>query len=193
MSNFDFLLDKSINFFKEKYPKVIVDKYLLVSPNDQKLIYISDNKIKASYSVSTSKFGLGNLNDSFKTPIGLHTIVEKIGNDMPIFTIFKGRKPVGNNMTLNDLYDDKKTHDDHFKNHEDVITSRILRLKGLEPNVNLGGNVDSYNRYIYIHGTAHEDQIGKKASHGCIRMRNKDIIELFSMCTIDMHVIILDN
>ena len=69
----------------------------------------------------------------------------------------------------------------------------IRDRRGLEPNVNLGGNVDSYNRYIYIHGTAHEDQIGKKASHGCIRMRNKDIIELFSMCTIDMHVIILDN
>ena len=193
MSSLDFLLDKSISIIEEKYPKTIIKDYLLISPNDQKLIYISDNKIKVSYAVSTSKFGLGNLNDSFKTPVGLHIIVEKIGNEMPIFTIFKGRKPVGNNMTLNDLYKDKKIHDDHFKNHEDVITSRILRLRGLEPNVNLGGNVDSYNRYIYIHGTAHEDEIGKKASHGCIRMRNKDIIELFSMCSIDMHVIILDN
>ena len=94
MSSLDFLFDKSISIIKEKYPKTIIKDYLLISPNDQKLIYISDNKIKASYDVSTSKFGLGNLNDSFKTPIGLHTIVEKIGSDMPIFTIFKGRKPV---------------------------------------------------------------------------------------------------
>ena len=142
MSRLDFLFDKSISIIKEKYPKTIIKDYLLISPNDQKLIYISDNKIKASYDVSTYKFGIGNLNDSFKTPVGLHTIVEKIGNEMPIFTIFKGRKPVGNNITLKDLYDDKKIHDDHFENHEDVITSRILRLRGLEPNINLGGNVD---------------------------------------------------
>ena len=108
MSNFDFLLDKSINFFKEKYPKVIVDKYLLVSPNDQKLIYVDNNIIKSSYSISTSKFGLGNVNDSFKTPIGLHIIAEKIGDEMPIFTIFKGRKPLENNMTLIDFNKDKK-------------------------------------------------------------------------------------
>ena len=193
MSNFDFLLDKSINFFKEKYPKVIVDKYLLVSPDDQKLIYVDNNKIKNYYSISTSKFGLGNVNDSFKTPIGLHIIAEKIGSEMPIFTIFKGRKPLENNMTLIDFNKDKKLQDDHFKNFEDVITSRILRLRGLEPNINLGGNVDSYNRYIYIHGTAHENLIGQKASHGCIRMRNKDVIELFGMCPINMYVLILDN
>ena len=90
MSSLDFLRDKSISIIKEKYPKTIIKDYLLVSPNDQKLIYFSDNKIKAYYPVSTSKFGLGNLNDSFKTPVGLHTIVEKIGNEMPIFTIFKG-------------------------------------------------------------------------------------------------------
>jgi hypothetical protein len=193
MSRLDFLLDESINIFKEKYPKSLTDKYLLVSPSDQKMIYVSDKKIKISYSISTSKFGLGNLNDSFKTPTGLHAIVEKIGSEMPIFTIFKGRKPLGNNMTLTDLYDDKKAYDEHFENHEDVITSRILRLRGLEPSINLGGNVDSYDRYIYIHGTAHEDKIGQKASHGCIRMLNSDIIELFNICPINMHVLILDN
>ena len=75
----------------------------MISPNDQKLIYISDNKIKASYDVSTSKFGLGNLNDSFKTPVGLHTIVEKIGNEMPKINIIKSRKPIGNNMKHNDI------------------------------------------------------------------------------------------
>ena len=115
MSNFDFLLDKSINFFKEKYPEVIVDKYLLVSPNDQKLIYVDNNIIKSSYSISTSKFGLGNVNDSFKTPIGLHIIAEKIGDEMPIFTIFKGRKPLENNMTLIDFNKDKISSKLNFK------------------------------------------------------------------------------
>ena len=89
MSRLDFLLDESINIFKEKYPKSLTDKYLIVSPSDQKMIYVSDKKIKISYSISTSKFGLGNLNDSFKTPTGLHAIVEKIGSEMPIITIFK--------------------------------------------------------------------------------------------------------
>ena len=74
-----------------------------------------------------------------------------------------------------------------------MITSRILRLKGLEENINLGGDVDSYQRYIYIHGTAHEDKIGEKASHGCIRMLNQDVIELFDICQEKMLVLILDN
>ena len=71
--------------------------------------------------------------------------------------------------------------------------SRILRLKGLEENINLGGDVDSYQRYIYIHGTAHEDKIGEKASHGCIRMLNQDVIELIDICQEKMLVLILDN
>ena len=100
---------------------------------------------------------------------------------------------IKNIMILEDLYNDEKLRKDHFDNYDDVITTRILRLKGLEKNINLGGNVDSYLRYIYIHGTAHEDQIGREASHGCIRMLNKDIIELFDSCYEKMLVLILDN
>ena len=193
MSRYDHLLNESIKIFEEKYANILAYEYLLVSPKDQKLLYISNKIVKLSYSVSTSKFGLGCLNDSFKTPIGLHSIIEKIGYKMPIFTIFKGRKTIDNNITLQDFYKDQKTYDEHFKHQEDIITSRILRLKGLEQDINLGGNVDSFLRYIYIHGTAHEDQIGSRASHGCIRMSNQDIIDLFDKCLVNMLVLILNN
>ena len=193
MSIDDCLLDESIKIFDEKYPSILADEYLLVSPKDQKLLYISNKKVKISYPISTSKYGLGCLNDSFKTPIGLHSIVEKIGDKMPIFTIFKGRRTINNNLTLQDLYKDMKTYNEYFKNQEDIITSRILRLKGEEQGVNLGNDVDSFCRYIYIHGTAHEDLIGSKASHGCIRMSNQDVIDLFDKCPQNMLVFILNN
>ena len=193
MSSFTSLINKSNELLEKKHYHSEDIDYLLVSPADQKLFHISNQQILKAYPVSTSRFGLGNLMDSFKTPIGLHSIEEKIGNGMPINTVFKGRKPVKDNMTLQDLYNDKKLSKNHFENHEDVITSRILRLKGLEPNINLGGKVDSYDRYIYIHGTAHENRIGQKASHGCVRMNNQDILELFDKCFEKMIVLILDN
>tara|TARA_B100001564_G_scaffold347456_1_gene348225 strand:+ start:318 stop:902 length:585 start_codon:yes stop_codon:yes gene_type:complete len=193
MSSFDSLIDQATRKFSTKCPAIDYANFLIVLPSNQKLLYISGHKIVKKYPISTSKFGLGNVEDSFKTPIGIHHIEEKIGKGMPINTVFKGRKPIKNNMTLEDLYNDEKLRKDHFDNYDDVITTRILRLKGLEKNINLGGNVDSYLRYIYIHGTAHEDQIGREASHGCIRMLNKDIIELFDSCYEKMLVLILDN
>lgn len=193
MSSFTPLINQSNELLERKHYHIETIDYLLVSPADQKLFHISNKQILKNYSVSTSRFGLGNLMDSLKTPVGLHCIEEKIGSGMPMNTIFKGRKPIRNNMTLEDLYNDKKLSRNHFENHEDVITSRILRLKGLEPNINLGGKVDSYNRYIYIHGTAHENRIGQKASHGCVRMNNHDILELFDKCHEKMVVLILDN
>lgn len=193
ISSFDSLMNEGTNILKVKDPNIKHLDYLLVSPLDQRLLYISNNKVVKCYSVSTSKFGLGNIDNSFKTPTGMHCIEEKIGANMPINTIFKGRKPIKNNMTLKDLYEDEELRKEHFENYDDVITSRILRLKGLEENINLGGDVDSYQRYIYIHGTAHEDKIGEKASHGCIRMLNQDVIELFDICQEKMLVLILDN
>tara|TARA_B100001778_G_C18301726_1_gene500152 strand:- start:49 stop:630 length:582 start_codon:yes stop_codon:yes gene_type:complete len=193
MSSYDHLVNQSTNLFEKKYSHIEFNKYLLVSPNDQILLYIADKKIIKNYSISTSKFGLGNINDSFQTPTGLHCIEEKIGDGMPIYTVFRGRKTLENNLTLQDLYNNKKVYNNHFKDHEDVITSRILRLKGLEPSINSGGDVDSYLRYIYIHGTAHEDQIGEKASHGCIRMKNIDIIDLYDISSEQMIVLILNN
>ena len=193
MPRLNLLLDESIMILETKYSNLMVKKYLLISPFDQQLLYISNKKIKKDYSISTSKFGIGCKNNSFKTPTGLHLVTEKIGKDMPIYTIFQGRKPLKDNLVLQDFYKDKKMSLSHFKKYDDVITSRILRLKGLEHGINLGGDVDSFSRYIYIHGTAHEDQIGERASHGCIRMKNQDIIDLFDICPLNINVLILDN
>ena len=187
------LIDAAYKVFENKVSNTEVSNFLLVLPSKQQLLHIVKKNIISTYNISTSKYGLGNQNESFQTPTGLHYIAKKIGHNMPRLTIFKGRKTIKNNMTLEDLYNDEKLKSEHFENFDDVITSRILRLKGLEMNINLGSNVDSYLRYIYIHGTAHEDQIGKEASHGCVRMLNKDVIELFDNCCEKMLVLISDN
>ena len=108
MSSFTPLINQSNELLERKHYHIETIDYLLVSPADQKLFHISNKQILKNYSVSTSRFGLGNLMDSFKTPVGLHCIEEKIGSGMPMNTIFKGRKPIRNNMTLEDLYNDKK-------------------------------------------------------------------------------------
>ena len=104
-----------------------------------------------------------------------------------------GRKTIFDGITTDDLdsleYQEFKKK--HFSKSEDVITSRIMWLKGNEHGINLGGDVDTYNRYIYIHGTIHENKIGKKDSHGCIRMNNDDVIELFDNVKINMIVHII--
>ena len=116
----------------------------------------------ASYPVSTSKFGLGSQEGSMKTPTGRFRIAEKIGAKMPVATVFKSRQPV--TIAKEELA------------AEDLIMTRILWLDGLDP-----GNANTRERFIYIHGTRHEDNIGRPDSHGCIRMRNADVIELFEL------------
>jgi hypothetical protein len=123
-------------------------------------------RVIKSYHISTSKYGIGNKAGSNRTPLGLHTISSKIGRGAPINTIFKNRRSTGRRARIN-------------AEEGDHITSRILRLRGLEPGKNQGPGIDTFKRCIYIHGTPHEDMIGSPASHGCIRMRNADIIDLF--------------
>ena len=116
--------------------------------------------------------GEGQIENSYKTPLGNHIIKEKIGTDAPKNIIFKERINTGK---LAEIY-----HDD-YDSEDDHVTSRILWLEGTEKGFNKGGNVDSFYRYIYIHGTPEEGLIGEKASHGCIRMFNQDVIELYSL------------
>ena len=113
---------------------------------------------------STSRFGIGQEAGSFRTPLGLHRVVEKIGGGWPAGTVFNGRKPVG--YTWQGMPDAK-------------ITSRILWLEGLEPGFNRGGNVDSHARYIYLHGTGDQTSIGRPASCGCIHLADADLMPLF--------------
>ena len=196
MSDTELLIKKATgDIFTKRFPSINSEKYILVIPSKQMLFLISKGAAIFSYPVSTSKFGLGNENDSFKTPPGLHYIADKIGEDMPKMTIFKGRRTLVNNLTLADLDLPENTdiRNEHFATHDDVITSRILWLKGHEDGVNKGDNIDSYSRYIYIHGTAHEDKIGTPDSHGCVRMNNNDVIELFDNTFVSMPVLIANE
>jgi lipoprotein-anchoring transpeptidase ErfK/SrfK len=123
-----------------------------------------------SYPVSTSKFGVGNRENSNKTPLGTHRVKMKYGDNAPLGTVFQARVNTGKVATI---------HTDSTDREEDLITSRILWLEGLEPGKNRGKGIDSYRRYIYIHGTPEEGLIGTPASHGCIRMKNQEVVELF--------------
>lgn len=141
-----------------------------ISVKDQKLYLFKGKKAVKAYPVSTSKYGIGNLQGSNRTPLGRHRIARKIGSGAPLYTIFRERvqtsKTIRPNLTRTPV-------------PGDYITTRILWLEGLETGKNRGGQVDSFKRFIYIHGTPDEGLIGTPASHGCIRMKNKDVAELF--------------
>jgi lipoprotein-anchoring transpeptidase ErfK/SrfK len=116
--------------------------------------------------------------DSNKTPIGIHRVKQKIGGGQPQGMIFEAREATGRIAKNTDNRD------------QDEITSRILWLDGLEPGFNKDGVYDSFSRYIYIHGTSDEKRIGQAVSHGCIRMKNADVIELFDGVLINDLVLI---
>lgn len=131
---------------------------------------LENDRIMKVYPVSTSKNPPSCRTDSGGTPTGLHAISDKIGGNSPEGTVFKGRVPTGQH------YSEASAPDIGCN----LITSRILRLRGLEPGINSGPGCDSYRRYIYIHGTNHEDRIGQPFSRGCIEMRNQEVIDLFN-------------
>ncbi|MBE9560861.1 MAG: L,D-transpeptidase [Proteobacteria bacterium] len=133
------------------------------------------------YPVSTSKYGTGSENGSEKTPLGLHRIKEKMGGAMPINEVFIGRIPHGNLEECTQRGVDLP---------DDIIMSRILWLEGMEPGRNQGGYVDTYQRYIYIHGTNHEESIGTPSSIGCVRMCNEDVVDLFRLVEVGSEVLI---
>ena len=149
-----------------------LDTLLFVDIDTQSLLHIKKGTVLKQYSISSSYYGTGSRENSFKTPLGRHEIYKKIGNDLPVNAILKGRVWSG---AIADIIEEPLDTDfDH-------VTSRILWLDGLEVGKNKGKGIDSRDRYIYIHGTAEEGLIGKPASDGCIRMYNKDVIELFDL------------
>ena len=155
--------------------------HIEVDISEQRLYLIENSLIKASYPISTSKYGEGSIENSFKTPLGKHSIKEMIGEEAEINTIFTSRINTKRSATIIDQFEDTDN---------DYVTSRIMWLDGEEDGLNKGGNVDSFRRYIYIHGTHEEGLIGTKASHGCIRMFNYDVIELFNFVNIGTKVLI---
>ena len=153
--------------------------FIVIDSRQQQLYYIDiEAENDCNYPVSTAKNGIGNRQDSFKTPFGLHRICHKIGGEQPSGAVFVGRKPTG------------RIADDFDNREQDEITSRILWLDGLEEGVNLGGVYDTQARYIYIHGTTDEKRIGEPVSAGCIRMSNADVIELYDEVLVNDLVVI---
>lgn len=134
------------------------------------------------YSVSTAARGAGEQNGSYCTPRGLHKIRAKVGAGAAAGAVFSGRRPTG------EVYTPELGR--QFPGRDWILT-RILWLSGQEPGRNRLGNVDTMRRYIYIHGTPDETRLGQPGSHGCIRMKNADIIELFDAVptgiTVDIH------
>lgn len=145
------------------------ERLLVVRIDTATLQFFRKGELVKSYVISTSARPPSNLKGSLGTPRGLHEIAERIGAGQPPGTVFKSRIPTGR-------------HFSEFPESEaarQLITSRILWLRGLEPDVNRDGDVDSFSRYIYIHGTNHEERIGEPMSAGCVEMRNLDVVELF--------------
>lgn len=151
-----------------------------VTQQQLRLLDEDDNLLK-QYPVSTSKYGAGSENGSEKTPLGLHRVKDKLGGAMPVNEVYIGRVPQG---------DLEECQQRGVNLPDDVIMSRIMWLEGMEPGRNQGGYVDTYQRFIYIHGTNHEDSIGTPASIGCIRMRNDDVVDLFRQVEVGSEVLI---
>src|SRR6266487_2018694 len=133
-----------------------------ISIRDQRLTLKDGETPIRTYPISTSRFGIGTEEGSMKTPTGQFRVAEKIGGEMPGETVFRNRVALG--------------PDDPLPPTEDLVMSRILWLDGLDEH-----NANTRDRFIYIHGTKHEDKIGNPASHGCVRMRNSDVVELFEL------------
>lgn len=147
------------------------EKVIEVDINKQELSLLLGDNLIACYPVSTAKNGVGQQNGSECTPSGWHTIRAKIGLDAKENAVFVGRRNTGEIFTK----DLRECHPER-----DWILTRILWLSGLEQGKNRGGGVDTMRRYIYIHGCPDGDSFSKPSSHGCVKMRNNDIIELFN-------------
>ena len=145
------------------------ERVLAVRISTATMQFFRRGELVKSYGISTSKRPPSNVKNSLGTPRGLHEIAERIGAGQPPGMVFKSRIPTGKHFSE---LPDAGTNDN-------LITGRILWLRGLEPGVNRGGDVDTYERYVYIHGTNHEARIGEPLSSGCVLMRNIEIVELY--------------
>jgi hypothetical protein len=158
------------------------ERVLFVRIGTQILQFYRAGQLVRSHLASTSKRPPSNVKGSLGTPRGLHEIAERVGAGQPPGTVFKSRVATGHHFS--EWPEGQET--------DNLITSRILWLRGLEAQVNSGGEVDTYNRYIYIHGTNHEEGIGTPMSAGCVWMRNLEIVELYDEVRAGDLVMIVD-
>ena len=143
---------------------------IVVSVPDQRLAVVENGVCIAKYSISTSKFGVGDRPRSYATPLGMLQVAAKVGGNAPVGSVFHGRRRTGEILRPN-------------APGRDPIVTRILHLRGLEAQ-----NSRAFGRGIYIHGTAEERRIGRPASYGCIRMRSRDIVRLFNSVPVGARV-----
>ncbi len=145
---------------------------VIVSTQEQRMVLVKQGRPVASYPVSTSKFGLGDKPGSYATPIGKMRVAQKIGCRAPAGAVFKSRRPTGEVLPVN-------------APGRDPIVTRILWLEGLEPSTK-----NALRRNIYIHGTPEERMIGRPASYGCIRMKSKDVMDLYDRVGLGAEVVV---
>ena len=148
---------------------------IIVSVADQELAYMAWGKVLKRFSISTSKFGTGDAVGSYRTPLGQTFVSAKIGDGLPAGAVIKNRNATGEIVNAN-------------APGRDAIVSRVIWLRGMD-----GTTANARDRCIYIHGTAEERLIGRRASYGCIRMRSKDVIALYSLVHVGDHVRISDQ
>ena len=148
---------------------------IIISVRDQKLTVVKEDHTRVSFPISTSKFGLGDRRGTYETPTGEMAVAAKIGGGARPGTVFHGRVSTGEIVKVD-------------APGRDAIVTRILALKGLEAN-----NSQAFSRGIYIHGTPEERNIGRPTSYGCIRMRSRDVIQLYEMVKVGARVQIIDT
>lgn len=151
------------------------DSGFVISVRDQELAAVSRGKVVARFPVSTSKFGTGDAVGSYRTPLGAFFVSAKIGDKLPAGAVLKTRAATGEVVATNSA-------------GRDAIVSRVIWLRGKD-----AGNRNAFERCIYIHGTAEERRIGRRASFGCVRMRSKDVIALYQLAHIGTRVLITEE
>ncbi len=159
-------------------------KVIDVDVYKQELCLLENDTIIARYNISTAKNGVGQKKGSECTPLGWHIIRAKIGAEVKENTVFIGRRETG------EIFNEELRKNN---SQRDWILSRIMWLSGLEKEKNRGGEVDTMRRYIYIHGCPDKDSFSHPSSHGCVKMRNNDVIDLFNNVDVGTRVLIHDN
>ncbi len=167
----------------QNFSRYSTEYVILIVVSEQKQYLLHNGTPIAQYIISTSEFGTGSKAGSNKTPLGVHVVTQKFGTNAKIGTIFRARANTGEIAEI--------LTEPGQRSKADNVTTRILWLSGLEKGFNKGGNVDSHRRYIYIHGTDEEGRLGTPASHGCIRMKNKAVIELYKKVSLGTLVMII--
>ena len=181
----DSLEDRLSQAFNEVNTQFELDEgedVLIIDGETQKIYLVDETagfRINSTYDISTGKPGFGNKSGSNKTPLGIHKIKEKYGEDALKGSIFKARRNTGKLARI---------YTEEYDSPRDFVTSRIMWLDGCE-----NDNKNSHSRFIYIHGTPEEGLIGNPASHGCIRMKNEDVIELYEIVDPGTYVSIINS